>query len=243
MRLTDNAREKILSTTTERAVSGRGELRRGKFTEAASKRVQKRKQKSLNDRDIWVNGNASPRRGLGGRGDDYGASSDEDTSDEAGHHPGQPPKVPKRKYPVVQKGSRWDHHFPVLVSSYLQLFFNVFIVLVVLYVIVSFLRTIQADVNTKVKQFSARRQSEIEDCQNKFLVNRCDSGYRAPALQELCAKWEMCMNQDPDEVGRAKVSAQTFAEILNSLIEPISYKAMVRCCVFYITPSLPDTRG
>jgi hypothetical protein len=36
------------------------------------------------------------------------------------------------------------------------------------------------------------------------------------------------MNRDPTVVGRAKVSAETFAEIINSFIEPISYKTMVR---------------
>jgi len=36
------------------------------------------------------------------------------------------------------------------------------------------------------------------------------------------------MNRDPTVVGRARVSAETFAEIINSFIEPISYKTMVR---------------
>lgn len=34
------------------------------------------------------------------------------------------------------------------------------------------------------------------------------------------------MNRDPAVVGRAKVSAETFAEIINSFVEPISYKTM-----------------
>ena len=99
--------------------------------------------------------------------------------------------------------------------------------IVVLYLLTSFLRTIQADVDTKVRQFSQKKLSEISDCTNQFTANRCGTGYRVPAVETLCASWEACMSQDPDEVGRARVSAQTFAEILNSLIEPISYKAMV----------------
>ena len=35
------------------------------------------------------------------------------------------------------------------------------------------------------------------------------------------------MAQDPWKIARAKVSAHTFAEIFNSFIEPISYKAML----------------
>ncbi|KAF8453600.1 Di-sulfide bridge nucleocytoplasmic transport domain-containing protein [Terfezia claveryi] len=221
LRLTDTARDKILSTTTERAISGRGELPRRKFTEASSKRVQKRKQSGI----------SSPRHRPTARSD-YGANTttDGDTSDEAGHHPGNLPGLPKASKPKEGirsgNGSKWDHHFPILVSSYLQLFFNISIVIVVLYLLISFLRTIQADVDTKVKQSAQKRLSEILECTNQFIANRCGTGYRVPAVEALCASWEACMNQDPDEVGRAKVSAQTFAEILNSLIEPISYKAM-----------------
>ncbi|KAF8427822.1 Di-sulfide bridge nucleocytoplasmic transport domain-containing protein [Tirmania nivea] len=228
LRLTETARDKILSTTTERAVSGRGELSRGKFTEASSKRVQKRRQGGI----------SSPRHRPTAR-NDYGANTttDDETSDEAGHHhhPGnlpQPSKAPKPKKRIWNgNGSKWDHHFPVLVSSYLQLFFNIFIVIVVLYLLTSFLRTIQADVDIKVKQSAQKRLSEISECSNQFTANRCGTGYRVPAVEALCAKWEACMNQDPDEVGRAKASAQTFAEILNSLIEPISYKAMFFCTI------------
>lgn len=210
LRLTDNAREKILSTTTER-VSGRGELRRGKFTEAINKRVKKRKQSKSGDH--W--GSAYLPRRSWPRSD---STDDEDTSDE--HH-GRPQPVSS------PNESRWDHYFPILLSSYLQLFFNIFIVMVILYLTTSFLLTIRADVNTKVKHYSLKRQLEIDECSHKFVVNRCNGGYRAPALEELCTRWEECMGQDPDEVGRARVSAQTFAEILNSLIDPISFKTMV----------------
>ena len=35
------------------------------------------------------------------------------------------------------------------------------------------------------------------------------------------------MSRDPKEVGRLKVGAETIAEILNKLVEPLSYKTMV----------------
>lgn len=42
------------------------------------------------------------------------------------------------------------------------------------------------------------------------------------------------MNRDPTQVGRARVSAETFAEIINSFIEPISYKTMVGLLKFLL---------
>ncbi|KAF8469198.1 Di-sulfide bridge nucleocytoplasmic transport domain-containing protein [Kalaharituber pfeilii] len=220
VRMSNSNMEGILSTTTER-VSGRGELRRGKFTEASRKRVQKRKQRNLSERDIF----GSPKAGSRS---EYGDDDENDDTSDEGSMPQVPPLPPK-----VRAGSKWDHHFPVLASSYLQLFFNLFIVMVVLYLVLSFLRTIQADVDTKVRQTITRRLTQIEDCTQKFKANRCDSEYRVPALEPLCLEWETCMHLDPAEVGRARVSAQTFAEILNSLIEPISYKAMFFCLMLF----------
>ena len=224
LRLTGAAKD-ILSTTTER-VPGRGELRRGNFlSEATRKRVTKRRQKSFSERDLF----GTPFRSSN-RSDYDDEDEDDDRSLLSGddhHHPGRGGrKIPQRVKPTAGR-SKWDHHFPVLVASYLQLFFNISIVMILLYLLVSFLRTVQADVDTKVKQLSSKRLLEIDDCAHRFTMNRCDSGYRVPALESQCLEWEACMNSDPGDLGRARVSAQTFAEILNSLIEPISYKAMV----------------
>jgi len=64
-------------------------------------------------------------------------------------------------------------------------------------------------------------------CSKEYLENRCAPGTRVPAMEKACLAWEKCMNRDPTVVGRARVSAETFAEIINSFIEPISYKTMV----------------
>jgi hypothetical protein len=64
-------------------------------------------------------------------------------------------------------------------------------------------------------------------CSKEYLENRCAPNTRVPAMEKACVAWEKCMNRDPTVVGRARVSAETFAEIINSFIEPISYKTMV----------------
>ena len=64
-------------------------------------------------------------------------------------------------------------------------------------------------------------------CSKEYLENRCAPTTRVPAMEKACIAWEKCMNRDPTVVGRARVSAETFAEIINSFIEPISYKTMV----------------
>lgn len=126
-----------------------------------------------------------------------------------------------------------DNHrdLPYIASGYLQLFFNISLLSILLYFLVSFIMTIQSDVNKKVEEYSAEILSEISICSKEYLENRCSPDQRVPAMQMACQAWERCMERDPAQVGRARVSAETFAEIVNSLIEPISYKTMIFCLV------------
>jgi hypothetical protein len=42
-----------------------------------------------------------------------------------------------------------------------------------------------------------------------------------------CKAWDACMNRDPTLVGRTNVMAETFAGVINSFVDPISWKTMV----------------
>lgn len=50
-------------------------------------------------------------------------------------------------------------------------------------------------------------------------------------METTCRQLEECMNQDPGSIGRAKVAAETFAQVVNSFVEEISWKTLVRCHV------------
>lgn len=87
--------------------------------------------------------------------------------------------------------------------------------------------TVRADVDKASENERALVSNEIVLCEKNFAVNGCGSDRRVPALKAVCENWEHCMTRDPDSIGRARVSAHTFAQIFNSFIEPISYKAMI----------------
>jgi Di-sulfide bridge nucleocytoplasmic transport domain len=116
---------------------------------------------------------------------------------------------------------------PSLLAKYLQLFFNSAIILGCLYAIYSFWTTIQADVNRASEDAAAETLAEMAACAKSYVENRCAGDSRLPALETVCSNWELCMNRDANSVKRAKLSAHTFAEILNSFVEPISLKTMV----------------
>lgn len=69
--------------------------------------------------------------------------------------------------------------------------------------------------------------SEIAHCSKQYIENRCSPELRVPAMEKACMTWETCMKKDPSTIGRAKLSAETFAEVINSLVDPISYKTMM----------------
>ena len=120
---------------------------------------------------------------------------------------------------------------PAILTKYMQLFFNAIMLGGILYMILSFYLTIQADVNRASEEAAADLLAEMAACSKNFLDNRCGANNRLPALEAVCQNWELCMNRDPNSVRRARLSAQTFAEIFNSFIEPITLKTL------YVAPS------
>ncbi|KAJ2077880.1 hypothetical protein H4R24_004846 [Coemansia sp. RSA 988] len=123
---------------------------------------------------------------------------------------------------------------PYVISGYLQLGFNIFMVATVLVIMVHVLLTIQRDVNAKVQEYSAEILHEIAGCSKQYLDNRCDPLMRVPAMEQACQAWDNCMHRDPTKVGRARVSAETLAEIINGFIEPISLKTMLFFVIMFL---------
>jgi hypothetical protein len=90
-----------------------------------------------------------------------------------------------------------------------------------------FFLTVRRDVQIKVDEQLSAILGEISQCSKQYVENRCSPDLRVPAMEKACIMWESCMKRDPSVIGRAKLSAETFAEIINGFIEPISYKTMV----------------
>ena len=118
-------------------------------------------------------------------------------------------------------------NLPHILSYYAQFVLNLFIVFFCIYITYSFWSTIRSDVDAKSEAVVAETLAEMAVCTQNYVENRCDRAFRVPAMETVCESWERCMNKDAYSVGRARVSAHTFAEIFNSFLEPISYKAMV----------------
>lgn len=196
-------------------IAGRGEIPRGRYHDGAITKVRRRRQFRL-----------PPRV----------ADSDSDSDSGSDYNPSE------RTASSLRRDSAWvstHRDIPLIASQYLQLMLNLSLILLLLYAVFCFYLTIRHDVDKKVTEFSATILAEMSLCQRRYLENRCAPGMRVPAMEASCGHWEKCMTRDPAQVGRARVSAETFAEIINSFIEPISYKTMVSLFYSWLSLFLP----
>lgn len=122
--------------------------------------------------------------------------------------------------------------------------FNLSLILVFLYLLVQFIFTVQRDVEERIGEYSmgkiasselslvtnlhicAEIRQEIATCAHLYKQNLCAES-PIPAMLSQCSAWETCMNRDPSVIGRAKVSAELLAEVVNGFVEPISWKTLV----------------
>ena len=202
------------------ASSGRGEIPRKSYTDAITRRVHKRRRRDA-DRDL----RSAHRRGS--------FDSDSDTrsrpSSQEGPAPPQQHSSPREAGLIPSIFTFIEKHpnLPHILSYYAQFLLNVFLVLFMMYLVYAFWSTIRSDVDMRSREVASETLAEMAVCAREYKGNRCDGSNRVPALESACNNWERCMQQDPSKVGRARVSAHTFAEILNSFVEPISVKTMV----------------
>ena len=110
--------------------------------------------------------------------------------------------------------------------SFVQVGFNAALAILGIYVLVIFFLTVQRDVEYRVAEYSMDIVQDIAQCNLLHKTNLCAQGL-VPAMAAQCAAWETCMNRDPTKVGRAKVSMEVIGEVVNSFVEPISWKTLV----------------
>ncbi|KAH7312073.1 Di-sulfide bridge nucleocytoplasmic transport domain-containing protein [Rhexocercosporidium sp. MPI-PUGE-AT-0058] len=191
--------------------------RRGKYANAIVHKVRKRKRM---ERDYALM-----------RGHRDGSDSESDDSESRPRSRSSKHSKPETPQPgwfaSIFNYIESHPNLPNVLSYYAQLGVNAFIAALTIFGIYSFWMTVRADVDKASEKERALAQAEIVKCAQEFVANRCGADIRLPALKIPCDNWDHCMNRDPNSIGRAQVSAHTFAQIFNSFIEPISYKAMI----------------
>lgn len=195
---------------------GRVDQRRGKLGQSIVNKVRKRKRI---DRDHSL--------ALGTRRGSYSDSEDdEDTA------------RPRIRNIHKGKGENWFSQaltainskpdLPDILSKYAQFFVNACVATLSIYVLYGSVMTVKADIGRATQKEMSSILDEMDVCAREYTTNGChNKGTLPPALITVCEKWDTCMNRDPSNVGVATLGAHTYGEILNSFVDPISFKSMV----------------
>ncbi|KAK6347799.1 hypothetical protein TWF718_005624 [Orbilia javanica] len=202
--------------------SGKGEKKAHKFSDNVTKKVgRRRREKGSGRGGFWINS-----------GDSY----DSEDSDS----PFAPATSKRRQNGRTQQPTWAETHrdIPQVLSQYLQLMVNILIASLGIYVVYLVVITIQKDVNKRIEDYTAVAVLKVAACNQELVNNRCQPNLMVPAMKDQCMQWRLCAEMDPYNMGRSQVSAETFAQIINGFVEPISYKSMVFClmlvfgCIF-----------
>jgi len=126
---------------------------------------------------------------------------------------------------VTDHSSSFIAVLPQIISSYLQLAINIAIITAIAILLVQFWFVLQHDIDLRAEQYAISINEENKMCAKDYVLNRCDE--RVPAMEGQCAEWDKCRQRNPTDLARAQISAETIADTINHLIEPISYKTMV----------------
>ncbi|KAL5534708.1 hypothetical protein ACEPAG_1172 [Sanghuangporus baumii] len=201
---------------------------RRRISNAAVRRIARRR------RDVRTHGRTNRLRdkSKASYSDDEDASGDEEDSD------GESPRKGRQVQRAVTRNT--SNHYtlnmpgpppvktdtPYVLLGYLQFMFNLSLILVFLYLLVQFIFTVQRDVEQRIGEYSMDIYQEISTCTQLYKQNLCATS-PIPAMLHQCATWETCMNRDPKVVGRARVGAEMLAEVVNSFIDPISWKTLL----------------
>ncbi|EGW31762.1 uncharacterized protein SPAPADRAFT_51742 [Spathaspora passalidarum NRRL Y-27907] len=122
-----------------------------------------------------------------------------------------------------------DPRIPYTLALYLQLISNAVLTSIIFYLIYIFITTIRIDINQRMQSTALEILQEISFCSREYVRNRCspESGLRVPALEQECTELDKCRNRDPQLIARSKITAETFAEIVNGFIGKISWKSII----------------
>jgi hypothetical protein len=203
--------------------ASRGDAARPKFSDAIVRRVHKKRRREQN---------SEKQLALARRPSED--SSDEDISRHK--RPNVPPPQEMGRLASLFSFIERYPNAPALITKYVQTFANAAILTFAFYVVYSVWSTIRADVDRASEDSAAEILAEMATCAKNYVDNRCGGNNRLPALETVCSNWELCMNRDPNSIRRAQVSAHTFAQIINSFVEPISLKTMV--CIPFLASTL-----
>lgn len=105
---------------------------------------------------------------------------------------------------------------PMIILTYLQLFFNLAVVTLLFYGSIQITKVFYKDVHKHMEKQSYVLMSTIVQCSKDYIRNGCSNDNVPPVLENMCSEWTLCMNQDINGILASKETAVVLAQIVNN---------------------------
>jgi hypothetical protein len=167
--------------------------------------------------------------------DDYDSDNEQSISRNAQASNEAPPLGFAARIPGVLAWVEAHPNLPAVLSYYMQFTVNAVLGFGFLWLVYLSCAAVMNDIAREKENFKRQILHEITVCANEYRQNRCERNMRAPALEQQCNEWDLCMQQDARKEAGARVGARTFAMIFNAFVDEFSWKSMVITPIFYFT--------
>lgn len=119
---------------------------------------------------------------------------------------------------------------PAMALTYIQIIFNVVMLGFVLNGVTQFYFILQNDLTKHMGKQQTILLSDIVQCSRDYVRNSCGTSTSAPALEQTCNNWKICMEQDLDGLLHTKESAVVLAQVLNNFFGSLDDKTIYCFC-------------
>lgn len=123
---------------------------------------------------------------------------------------------------------------PYTLTLYFQLFSNMIMASIVIYMTYLAYTTIRQDINFKIQRMTLDLLDEISQCLKQYTLNKCHLSTRPPAIEQECNYLDKCQNQDPSLISRSNLTSEILAEIINSFFNKLNYKSISIVLIFLV---------
>ncbi|KAI8446825.1 Brl1/Brr6 domain-containing protein, partial [Phakopsora pachyrhizi] len=112
--------------------------------------------------------------------------------------------------------------------SYVHLFCKLLTIASVIYGTFNIIRIFCNDINNQFNEYYDQIQEDIEICTNNFFLNHCvPLEIQTEFMAQYCSAWERCKNQDPRQIYKTRIIAESIARVMNTFVETMSWKTIV----------------
>ena len=123
---------------------------------------------------------------------------------------------------------------PMVILTWIQFAFNLLVMACIFYGGYKTICILVADLDKHIEKQSHIMLADIIQCSREYVKNRCALPDTLPAMESICNKWKMCMEQDVNHIMKSRETAVILAEILNNFFGSLSDRTIYSCATLFI---------